>query len=307
MIDDVDDPGLAPLQSSGDGSGVVHEPPPMPAEEAARIVTEACDGAHVLLDPPPWEREDVFVAVGILEAHGFAGAVTKCKRQLVDASQARASNAPPLSGKFHWGDFRRGIASTVKACKARLKREREAEALRHAQSVEAAAYADPMAPPPDYDQSKADLSTDSDAALRLVEEYKDYIRYAPGVGWLVWDSMRWAENPDEVLYLARRCARRRINQVLAQGDAEKIAQARRLEDSGHLAGAVKLAAVDKRIRIKASALDAHPYLLTCDNGTIDLRTGVLQPHNPADMLTKLAPVTYDPDARHPVLTITCAA
>jgi putative DNA primase/helicase len=39
--------------------------------------------------------------------------------------------------------------------------------------------------------------------------------------------------------------------------------------------------------------------LNVQNGTVDLRTGKLRPHNPADMLTKLAPVTYDMDADCP--------
>ena len=272
----------------------------MPAEEAARIVTEACDGSHVYLDTPPWEREDVFVAVGILEAHGFAGAVTKCRRQLMDACAARRSHVPPLPGKFSWGDFRRGMAATVKACKARLKREKEAEAVRHAQSVEAAAYADPLSPPPDHDISRLDYNTDSDAALRLVEAYQDWIRYSPGVGWLAWDGMRWAQNKDEVLYLARRSARRRLVETTAAGDQDRIAQARRLEDAGHINGAVNMAQLDKRIRIPADQLDAHPYLLTCSNGTLDLQTGVVMPHNPAHMLTKLAPTVYDPEASHPI-------
>lgn len=298
MTDPDDD--LAPLQSAGDGSGILHEPPPMPAEEAARIVTEACDGAHVYLDPPPWEREEVFVAVGILEAHGFAGAVTKCRRQLTDAGAARKTAVPPHPGKFAWGDFRRGMAPTIKATKARLKRETEAEAIRHALAVEAAQYADPLNPPPDYDSSKQDLCTDSDAALRLVEEYKDWIRYAQGVGWLVWDGMRWALNKTEVMYLARRSARRRLLQACATGDAEKIAQAKRLEDKTHIAGAVALAETDRRIRLRADALDSRPYLLTVSNGTLNLSSGLLEPHNPAHLITKLAPVVYDPEATHPV-------
>jgi len=36
--------------------------------------------------------------------------------------------------------------------------------------------------------------------------------------------------------------------------------------------------------------DKDPYLLNCINGTINLKTGMLQAHNPADMITKLAPI-----------------
>jgi len=48
-----------------------------------------------------------------------------------------------------------------------------------------------------------------------------------------------------------------------------------------------------------SPLDSHPYLLNLKNGTIDLKTGELQEHDPADYITKLAPVEYKPDASCP--------
>jgi putative DNA primase/helicase len=40
-------------------------------------------------------------------------------------------------------------------------------------------------------------------------------------------------------------------------------------------------------------------LLTVANGTIDLRTGRLRQHEPADLITRASPVTYDADARCP--------
>ena len=42
--------------------------------------------------------------------------------------------------------------------------------------------------------------------------------------------------------------------------------------------------------------DTDHFLFNVGNGTIDLRTGELQPHDPHDMITKLAPVQFDPDA-----------
>lgn len=43
--------------------------------------------------------------------------------------------------------------------------------------------------------------------------------------------------------------------------------------------------------------DRDPWLLNCLSGTINLKTGRLQPHNPEDMITKLCPVDYEPDAK----------
>ena len=37
----------------------------------------------------------------------------------------------------------------------------------------------------------------------------------------------------------------------------------------------------------AETFDADPWLLNCPNGTVDLRTGKVKPHDPADYITKI--------------------
>jgi P4 family phage/plasmid primase-like protien len=55
----------------------------------------------------------------------------------------------------------------------------------------------------------------------------------------------------------------------------------------------------KLLRVSEDNLDASPWLLNCLNGTVDLRTGALHPHDPLDYLTKVVPVNYVPDAKAP--------
>src|SRR5947208_2185493 len=52
--------------------------------------------------------------------------------------------------------------------------------------------------------------------------------------------------------------------------------------------------------VRVDELDQNPWLLNCANGTVDLKTGELRGHDPKDLITKLAPVPYDPDARSPL-------
>ena len=47
----------------------------------------------------------------------------------------------------------------------------------------------------------------------------------------------------------------------------------------------------------SNAFDRQPFLFNCQNGTLDLQSGNLRPHDPADMLSKIANVKYDPSAR----------
>ena len=49
-------------------------------------------------------------------------------------------------------------------------------------------------------------------------------------------------------------------------------------------------------------LDADPFLLNCANGTLDLRTGKLRDHDPADLLTKMTGAAYRPGTAGPEFT-----
>jgi putative DNA primase/helicase len=61
--------------------------------------------------------------------------------------------------------------------------------------------------------------------------------------------------------------------------------------------AVEIARSDRRVAIRPGDLNREGWLLNCLNGTLDLRTGALRKHDPADLISKLAPVLYDPKAR----------
>ena len=50
---------------------------------------------------------------------------------------------------------------------------------------------------------------------------------------------------------------------------------------------------------EAQAWDADPWALNCQNGVLDLRTGIFRPHRPEDLCTKQANVSYDPKATCP--------
>lgn len=49
--------------------------------------------------------------------------------------------------------------------------------------------------------------------------------------------------------------------------------------------------------VSAKEFDVDPFLINCKNGTVNVKTGIFSPHRSEDLLTKLAPVNYDPSAR----------
>jgi putative DNA primase/helicase len=54
--------------------------------------------------------------------------------------------------------------------------------------------------------------------------------------------------------------------------------------------------VSTAMACKENDLDRQPWLLPCTNGVIDLKTGVLLPGRPSDLLTKSLDIPYDPHA-----------
>ncbi len=51
--------------------------------------------------------------------------------------------------------------------------------------------------------------------------------------------------------------------------------------------------------IEYSELNTNPWLFNVQNGTLDLRSGNLQPHNSLDLITFISPVTFDAHAQCP--------
>jgi putative DNA primase/helicase len=64
---------------------------------------------------------------------------------------------------------------------------------------------------------------------------------------------------------------------------------------------INLASKQEAVAVLPDDLDKDSFLLNVNNGTLDLRAGVLRAHNRADLITKLAPVDYDPNAEMPLI------
>lgn len=184
----------------------------------------------------------------------------------------------------------------------------------------------PAAIPP-----KPEHFTDLGNAYRLIRQYGDDLRHVTGWGWLTWDNARWQRDEKPVFNLAKAVAlglytdaQDLLGQAkkhlataqhaaeLEDSKAEDIARdrakelqskaaavaswARASQSRGKIEAAVKLAESEPAVSARSEDFDADPWLLNCQNGTLDLKTGALRPHNRGDLLTRLAPVAYDPAA-----------
>lgn len=153
--------------------------------------------------------------------------------------------------------------------------------------------------------AKARALTDTGNAERLVTVYRDELRFCHAWGkWLYWDARRWKlDESGRPMRLPKVIARRIRIEAKAATDpdvAECIANwALKSESRGKREAMVELAKCEDGIPIQHDALDLHPYLLNCMNGTLDLRTGKRRAHRREDYLTKLVPFAYDEKATCP--------
>jgi len=81
----------------------------------------------------------------------------------------------------------------------------------------------------------------------------------------------------------------------------KLAEHARKSESAHrLKSMVELVKSEPLILVKSEQLNSNPMLLNCQNGTLDLRTGILLPNNKDNLITKITPVDFDPKATCPI-------
>jgi putative DNA primase/helicase len=151
-----------------------------------------------------------------------------------------------------------------------------------------------------------DHFTDVGNAQRFARWKGPELRYCSAWGkWLTWDGKRWeVDDTGKVFEQAKDVVRRMYNEAcFIEDDTYRgfyVRHALRSEGEGRLKAMVELARSAEEVRVKPDQLDADAMLLNCNNGTVDLRTGELRHHRRSDLITKLAPVDYDPRARCPV-------
>ncbi len=137
-------------------------------------------------------------------------------------------------------------------------------------------------------------------AERLVDRFGDVLRYCPQRrSWLVWDGSRWAwDEAGTVFEYARKTINALFDEARDSGDDAKkiVTHAVRSRTHRALRDMIAQAATMPAVIVHACELDADPWLFNVANGTLDLRSGTLRAHDPADLITRQSPVVHDPEA-----------
>lgn len=152
----------------------------------------------------------------------------------------------------------------------------------------------PPAPPVSEKPTKVSgttVFTDAWLAERFIQEHGERVRFCPKLGgWLVWDGCRWA--PDQVGWVLERAGIvARTNGVGATGPEKK-----RLGSETVRGALTAYAATSPAIATPVEAFDQDPWALNTPGGIVNLRTGALEPADPARLFTRATTVTPAPGA-----------
>jgi putative DNA primase/helicase len=163
--------------------------------------------------------------------------------------------------------------------------------------------------PPDQssDELAGDLAalgeTDTDNAQRFARRFGTKAMHTRGRGWLVYNGQRWlSDDRGQAIELAKEAAR-----LIADEAQHLTVDSARAKRGKFAEQSLAKGSLDKMLDLAKSLLavddkhlDAAPWLLNVENGTIDLQTGRREKHDPRDLLTKIAPVRANQKAKCPL-------
>jgi putative DNA primase/helicase len=131
---------------------------------------------------------------------------------------------------------------------------------------------------------------------RLILAYGERLRYCPAFRtWVVYTGTHWSVDRVEA---ARRLAQATMlefaDQAMTSGGETALKFAGSCLNSQRITAAMREA--EPHLVVTVDQLDRQPNLVNFKNGTVDLRTGEIRPHKPEDLITKLIPRSYEPEA-----------
>jgi len=140
-------------------------------------------------------------------------------------------------------------------------------------------------------------------AIKMGKQFNGKLINVNKIGWHVWNGKCYAPDGNGAARRAVHSVIKRDRKIVkslelpSEEEEKRLKQIARYETASAITGILTEAAALEVFSVEVNDLDADPYLYNCANGTFDLRTMELRPHNPADRITKVARGAWRPDTK----------
>jgi putative DNA primase/helicase len=139
-------------------------------------------------------------------------------------------------------------------------------------------------------------------ARRFVKRHHDKVHYvASWGGWVYWTGCQWAKGKTsdgpavELVIEAIESLHSEYEDMTRSEKDEFEKKFRAYKDHRKIASVVSLAKSLPGVAVSPDAFDADTWILNTPTGVVDLRTGILMPHDPSRLVTKITRIGYDGD------------
>ncbi|MEK0452362.1 MAG: hypothetical protein AGIKBDMD_00292 [Synergistaceae bacterium] len=145
-------------------------------------------------------------------------------------------------------------------------------------------------------------NTDTGNAKILAHIHGDEVRWCDERGWMFFNGRYWESTSHVKIESLARDVPKYLHEYASKIDENDKRQAIaiqsiRAESNSAIKAMANLLKSEPNIAVSVNKFDSDPWLLNLQNGTIDLKTGLLRPHNRNDVITHIANAKYDPKAK----------
>lgn len=150
-----------------------------------------------------------------------------------------------------------------------------------------------------------ELRNDYGNAALTKQKAGDRLLFEPALEtWYVWTGHRWKEDKNEARGLAVGVLKDRYETLKTTGGDnpkdERVKFAEKSLNTRRIVDALEMCQTFPELVLQSGQeLDANPFLLGCNNGVVDLRTGELRDGRREDRITKSVGLEYNPGAKCP--------
>lgn len=145
--------------------------------------------------------------------------------------------------------------------------------------------------------------TDMGNGERLANRHGEILKFSqPENLWYIWNDKQWLADQRNYIKVLAKDTVRSIYREAADIEDEKdrkafIDHARRSEGNNRVEAMISMAKSEKNIPVIPGEFDNDNLLFNCQNGIIDLCTGKLLQHDKKYLMSKICPVSFDPNAK----------